>query len=180
MMVERDDSLLLVVDVQQRLAPAISGRDEAVAAIEKLVKVARRLDVPVLATEQYPKGLGPTIEPIASLLPNDARVEKLHFNASRESTLQERLQRHGRRQILLCGMEAHICVAQTALGLRELGYEVFMIADAVGSRRQENRLAALDRLSAEGVRQVTSEMVLFEWLGRSDDPAFKDMLELIR
>jgi nicotinamidase-related amidase len=173
-------SILLVVDVQERLAPAISESEKIIGRISTLLKAARELDVPVLATEQYPKGLGSTVAPVAGLLPLDGVVEKIHFNAALELGFVDRLRGLGRTQIVVTGTEAHVCVLQTTLGLKAAGFDCFLVADAVGSRDPDNRLSGVERMRANGVEIVTAEMVMFEWMCRAGTPAFKRVLPLIR
>jgi nicotinamidase-related amidase len=180
MLLDRERSILLVIDVQERLAPAIHEGPAVVATIRKLLSAAAELAVPVLATEQYSKGLGYTIEPVAELLPAGAVIEKINFSAAREPLFLERVRRLDRSQIVVTGTETHVCVLQTTLVLAELGFDCFLVADAVGSRAPVNRDVALERMRARGVQIVTAEMVMFEWLGQADTPAFKKVLPLIR
>ncbi|GEO38942.1 isochorismatase [Skermanella aerolata] len=180
MLLESQRSVLLVVDVQERLAPAIAGGESLLNRISTLLKAAAELDVPILATEQYSKGLGTTVEPLAGLLPTGSVVEKIHFNAANEPGFVERVRGLDRPQIVVTGTEAHVCVLQTTLGLRAAGFDCFLVADAVGSRDPENRHVAMERMHANGVEIVTSEMVMFEWLRRGSTPAFKRVLPLIR
>jgi len=180
MLLESQRSILLVVDVQKRLAPAIAGSEKLVDRISTLLKAAGELDVPVLATEQYSKGLGHTIEPLAGLLPPGSVVEKIHFNAALEPGFVDRVRELDRQQIVVTGTEAHVCVLQTTLGLKAAGFDCFLVADAVGSRDPDNRHFGLERMRANGVEIVTSEMVMFEWLRRGATPAFKRVLPLIR
>src|SRR5215213_10291030 len=133
-------SILLIVDVQERLAPAIHESEKLVGRIATLLNASRELDVPVLATEQYSKGLGSTVAPLAGLLPSGSVVEKIHFNAALEPGFVERLREWDRPQIVVTGTEAHVCVLQTTLGLVEAGFDCFLVADAVGSRDPENRV----------------------------------------
>ena len=148
--------------------------------ISTLLKAAGELDVPVLATEQYSKGLGHTIEPLAGLLPPGSVVEKIHFNAALEPGFVDRVRELDRQQIVVTGTEAHVCVLQTTLGLKAAGFECFLVADGVGSRDPDNRHFGMERMRANGVEIVTSEMVMFEWLRRGATPAFKRVLPLIR
>lgn len=173
-------SALVVVDIQERLMPAIHEADRVARNAEILLQAAHHLSVPILATEQYPRGLGPTVPAIAELLPAGATIEKLAFAATGEQIFLDRLAMLDRRQIVVCGTEAHVCVLQTALGLLEAGYEVFVTADAVSSRTAANVAAALDRLRAEGVRIVTTEMVVFEWMERAGTPIFKTVSALVK
>jgi nicotinamidase-related amidase len=180
MLLESQRSILLVVDVQERLAPAIAGAEALVERISTLLRAAVELDVPILATEQYSKGLGTTVAPLAGLLPPGSVVEKIHFNAALEPGFVERVRGLDRPQVVVTGTEAHVCVLQTTLGLRAAGFDCFLVADAVGSRDPENRQFGMERMRANGVEIVTSEMVMFEWLRRGSTPAFKRVLPLIR
>jgi nicotinamidase-related amidase len=178
--IERDRSCLLIIDLQERLLPAITGGGAVVARARRLVEAALRLAVPLLATEQYPAGLGPLAAEIRNLLPPGSIIGKSCFNAAAEAGFRRRVESLDRRQIVVAGAEAHVCVQQTSLGLRALGFEVAVVVDAVGTRRPLDREVALRRLAAHGVDLVTGEMVLFEWLGRAPSPEFRDLLPLIR
>jgi len=174
-LLDRSRSLLLVIDFQERLMPVIDEGQAAVSNAARLIKGARLLDVPILRTEQNPRGLGPTLPELAG---NEPVIEKMSFDACPAPGFEEALS--GREQIVLSGCEAHICVAQTALGLRARGREVYVVRDAVGSRRPESKETALNRLAANGIEIVTTEMVLFEWMGTSADPQFKPVSALIK
>jgi nicotinamidase-related amidase len=174
------DSLLLVVDAQARLAPKIEDADRIVANCAVLIEAAARLAVDVLATEHYSRGLGPLLPELKAHLPVNGVLEKIHFSLQDEPACAVRVAQTGRRQMVIAGMETHVCVLQSALGLRQAGYEVFVVADATGSRRAESRALALERMRAAGIAVVTTEMVVFEWLGRADRPEFRDVLALIK
>jgi nicotinamidase-related amidase len=163
-------STLLVVDLQHRLMPAIADGEAVVENASRLVLAAARLGVGVAATEQNPDGLGPTVGAIAALLPAPA-VAKTSFAATVDP---------GPGTIVVAGCEAHVCVLQTVLDLRAGGRDVAVVADAVGSRRTANRDRALERMRAHGVDVVTTEMVVFEWLGSSENPAFREVQKLIK
>lgn len=180
MILRSGQSALVVIDIQERLMPAIHEADRVVRNAGILLKAAHALSVPILATEQYPRGLGPTIPAVADQLPADTAIEKLTFAATGEAVFLDRLAMLSRRQIVLCGTEAHVCVLQSALGLLEAGYEVFVTADAVSSRTPANAAAALERLRGEGVRIVTTEMVVFEWMERAGTPQFKAVSALVK
>ncbi|GAA4839566.1 hydrolase [Actinomycetospora corticicola] len=165
-----EDSVLLVVDLQERLMPAISGAPEVLRNAARLVRAATRLEVPVITTEQDPTKLGPTVGEVADLLPAPA-VGKSTFAAELELP---------RPRAVVCGCEAHVCVLQTVLALRAQGHAVVVVADAVGSRAPENRDAAIARMHDHGVDVVTTEMVVFEWLGASTNPAFREVQALIK
>ncbi|MCR9256193.1 MAG: isochorismatase family protein [Alphaproteobacteria bacterium] len=179
MKLEADRSVLLVVDIQKRLAPSIAGAEGAIDRTKRLIRGAVHLGVPVLATEQAPGSIGGTVSEIEDLLPAPA-LAKTHFDATLEPEILHALAETGRDMVILAGMEAHVCVLQTALGALGHGYHAHLCADAIGSRDPANRDRALVRFESCGGGVVTSEMVLFEWLGRSDRPEFKPFLELIK
>jgi nicotinamidase-related amidase len=180
MLIRRDDSVLFVVDEQARLAPAMFSRDQAVANTAILIRAATRLGVPVLASEQYPKGLGPTVPEIAALLPAGAMMEKMRFSCACDPGILARVAELGRRQVVVAGMEAHVCVLQTALGLKERGYEVHVVADATSSRRPESHALAMERLRLAGIPVVNTEMVVFEWLEQAGTVEFRELVALIK
>ena len=180
MLIDRYDSVLFIVDIQARLAPAVHGADTIIARTRLLMEAASRLEVPITVSEQYPQGLGPTDERLQPL-PNTAHVfPKIAFSVAKDPAVAEHLRGLGRRQVLLAGMETHICVLQTALGLKEQGYEVAVIADAVGSRLPERKALGLERMRAHEIDVADSEMVLFEWLGEAGTPVFRELSRLIR
>lgn len=169
-------SELLIIDIQTRLMPAIHEGPAVLARARQLVTAADRLRVPLLATEQNPEGLGPTV---AGLLPEGAEVlPKMSFDALGAPAIAARLT--GDRTLVVAGCEAHVCVLQTVLGLLQRGRRVQVVADAVGSRHAANRKAALKRMRQAGAGIVTTEMVLFEWLGSAEHPAFREIVALIK
>lgn len=180
MLMRAENSSLLIVDVQERLAPVMSDPRRVIRGCTLLMRMARRLDVPVVASEQYPQGIGPTIFDLREWLPPEGAVAKLHFSCADEPVLLDRLASSGRRQVVLAGIEAHICVLQSALGLKEKGFDPFVVTDASASRRPENEDAAWQRLRQAGIPTVTLEMVLFEWLRVAGTPAFKELVALVK
>jgi nicotinamidase-related amidase len=158
----------------------MAGGDACIARCAFLVRAARRLGVPVLASEQYPQGLGRTVPALAGLLDPAEVHAKLHFAGPADPALRAAIEAHGRDQVVLGGMEAHVCVLQTALQLKALGLEPIVVADAVASRDPVNRELALARLRANQVEIASSEMVVFEWLGQAGTPAFKELVALIK
>jgi nicotinamidase-related amidase len=181
MILRAQESVLVVVDVQERLLPAIHDSDRIVRNTGMLLKGAAALSVPVLVTEQYPRGLGPTVEVVRTHLPAGTPViEKITFGCTGEPSFNAAIEKLKRPQIVLCGTEAHVCVMQTALGLRQQGHAVYLVADAVSSRTPANREAALERMRAAGVTVVTTEMVLFEWMERAGTPVFKVVSALVK
>ena len=168
------DSALVVIDIQERLAAAMPAREPVVRAAGILVEAAARLEVPVLVSEQYPKGLGHTVAELAGKLPAGAvRVEKTSFSACGALPLT-------RPQAVLAGMEAHVCVLQTALELSAAGHEVFVVADAVCSRAAVNYSNALARMRDAGIVITNTESVVFEWLRDASHEQFRAISKLIR
>jgi nicotinamidase-related amidase len=172
-----EGAVLLLVDLQQRLIPAIDDGETVVARAVRLAEAARLLDVPVCATEQNPAGLGPTVAPLVAY--PQVILAKTTFSAAGDPGFSALLPA-GAREIVLAGCEAHVCVLQTALGLLTLGHRVLVAADAVGSRDPADRAAALDRARQHGAEIVTSEMVLFEWLRDSQHPKFRAVQKLLK
>ncbi|MEZ5923885.1 MAG: hydrolase [Hyphomicrobiaceae bacterium] len=179
----RTQSQLLVVDIQDRLLPTIDGHAQVVFAAERLIRYARRLDVPMTISEQYPRGLGPTSARLLEVAGNEAaRLDKVEFSCLANPALAghlDRIKAAGRSQIVVAGMEAHVCVLQTVLDLLTAGYEVFLVADGVGSRAALSRSLAIERMRAAGATIVDNEMVMFEWLERAGSPEFKELQKLL-
>ena len=175
---EASDAALLVIDVQDRLVVKMPSAALMIANAVRLVRAAELLDVPRFATEQYPEGLGPTVGPLAALLPE--RPSKRTFHCCEVPGLVEGFRGSGVRHVALAGIEAHVCVAQTALELLRIGFEVQVPADAVASRSEVDWRFALRRLEAAGAVVTTTEAVLFEWLGSSLHPQFKAVSALVK
>lgn len=180
MRLRREESFLLVVDVQEKLAPHVAQADRVVAHAGALVRAARLLGVPAFASEHCAESIGATVPALRALVDPDAIVGKVHFSCADEPGCLTRFLATGRRQVVVAGMEAHVCVMQTALGLVERGFQPFIVRDAVGSRREADRDAALERLAAAGCSAATTEMVLFEWMHRADIAEFRDILALVK
>jgi nicotinamidase-related amidase len=172
------DGALLVIDVQEKLLPAIRDRDRLLANVAWLVRGAGILGVPVFATEQYPKGLGPTVPELAALIAD--RPSKTSFHALGAPGIAEGLESRGVRHVTLVGIEAHVCVAQSALELLKRGYAVQVPADAVGSRSPVDWEFALRRLERAGAVVSTTESVLFEWAEDAGHPRFKEISALVK
>jgi len=173
--ISRETSALLVVDFQSRLMPAIAEGEAAIANAKRLLDAAGMMGVPVLMTEQNPKGLGSTIPELSR---QDGAVAKMSFDACRAPGFVSALP--GRPDLIVAGCEAHVCVLQTVLGLIEAGRRVYVVRDAIGSRKPESKEAALQRMERHGAEIVTTEMVVFEWLESAEHPRFKEMAALIR
>ena len=184
MLLSRDKSQLLIVDVQEKLLSTISGKNRVIDRCVRLIHAARRLGVPITLSEQYPQGLGPTYDSVRDAVAGEGHVfDKVEFSCLKNEPLRHRLhelRRQGRSQVVVGGIEAHVCVTQTAMDLVGQGFEAFVVADAVGSRSKASRELALSRLLKSSVDVVDSEMVLFEWLERSGTPEFKELQALIK
>jgi nicotinamidase-related amidase len=169
-------STLLVVDFQSRLMPAIDQGDAAVANAKRLLAAADLLEVPVLFTEQNAKGLGATVPDLA---PDPARLaRKMTFDAMRSPGFSPRLA--DGHALVVAGCEAHVCVLQTVLGLLDSGRRVFVVRDALGARRAESKETAIRRMEKHGAEIVTTEMVVFEWLGTAEHPRFREAVALVK
>ncbi|MDN7125424.1 hydrolase [Pseudidiomarina terrestris] len=173
MLLNAADSLVVIVDVQEKLAPVIHQRDQLIARMRWLGEIANELDVPIVVTEQYSKGLGISVDDLSGVIENARVIEKLHFSAWQEPNFADVVQQQNKRQVVLMGMEGHVCILQTASDLKEAGYDVFVVEDAVGSRRDSDKQSALARLRQLGVQIVTSEMVAYEWMHRSGTDTFR-------
>jgi nicotinamidase-related amidase len=184
MLMKRKMSQLLIVDVQDKVLKPIPNKNEILKSILRLIHAAKKLEVPITVSEHYPKGLGPTHESLRSLLDDEAACfDKIHFSCLKNDAIRHHLEDyrdHGRGQVIVAGIETHVCVGQTTLDLIADGYEVFVVADAVGSRADSSRKLALRRFERAGAFIVDSERVLFEWLDKAGTDEFKALLSLIK
>jgi nicotinamidase-related amidase len=180
MLLTPERSILVVVHLQARLVPAVVESAAVVKRCVTLIKAAQRLDVPIVAVELNRQGLGPSVAEIAALIPPDDMIEGQNFSLTEEAAVLSRLEEIERNQVVICGLEAHVCVLQTALGLAAKGYHVAVVADATSSRRREDHQATITRLVQAGVTIATTEMVVFEWLQHAGAPAFMELLALIK
>ena len=176
MILNAKQSVLLVIDLQERLLPAIDGGQAVIDETAWLIGIARKLDIPVIATEQYPQGLGTSAPQIADLLLPGEILEKTHFSAVAEGNLLSHA--HGNRtQWVVCGTESHVCVQQTVLDLLAAGRQVAVVNEAVGSRKASDKDLALKRMRQHGADIVSREMVAFKWLREANTPEFKAVLQ---
>lgn len=183
MRLTREGTALLVVDVQERLFPALDAdhREEVMRNIKVLIAAARRLALPLLVTEQYPKGLGHTLRELREALgPEVEPIAKVSFSCLAAEPVRARLEATGARQVILTGVEAHVCVLTSALDLLAAGYAVHVAADAVTSRAQGNWRLAMDQLRQAGAVVTSTETVLFQLLGQADTDDFRNLVRLIR
>jgi nicotinamidase-related amidase len=168
-------SALLVVDVQQRLAPHVHRHRQVIEGCVWLLGVAGAVGVPALVSEHYPEGIGPSVPEVAACVAPQAVVRKDHFSCLEEPAVAARIEALERHQWVLAGMEAHVCVLQTGLDLLATGASLFLVADAIGSRRPGDARLARERLRAAGAQVVSREMVLFEWARRGATPLFRGL-----
>ncbi len=184
MLMQRQRSQLLIIDVQDQLAPHIETVKEVVASTRRLAAYAARLEVPATFTEHYPQGLGSTIGSVREAAAEGTPVlGKITFSCWQDAAIKTRiesLRKKKRDQIVVAGMEAHVCVGQTVLDLIAANFEVFLVADAVGSRKARVRDIAIERLRTAGATIVAQEMVAFEWLERGDTPDFREIVKLVK
>jgi nicotinamidase-related amidase len=183
MTLDRERTALVVIDVQERLFPAMDAdhREEVMRNIKVLTAAARRLNLGTLVTEQYPKGLGHTLQEVKDALPAGVQpVEKVAFSCLGVDAFRSRLTATGARQLLLAGIEAHVCVLMSALDLLAEGYAVHIVADAVTSRTQANWRLAMAQLRQAGAVVTTTETVLFQLLRQADTDDFRELARLIR
>lgn len=176
-------STLLVVDIQDKLLPAMAQPQEVESNAITLIRAADLTGVPVTFSEQYPAGIGHTVPAVLAAAAKPKVFEKLHFDCAADPQISAQLDKHkktGRDQLIVCGIESHVCVLQSALGFRSRGYDVATVVDAMSSRKAASKETAIARMAMAGVSIVTTEMVVFEWLEKAGTPAFREGLKLIK
>ena len=178
-MLRPETAVLLVIDVQDRLLPSISEAEQRIEFMRRMIEAAKVLELPIVVTEQYPAGLGRTCVALQQCLEDRPVIEKMRFSAC-EQPLIDRLAELDRPQVIVIGIEAHVCVQQTTLDLLRRGYTVYVCADAVGSRRPLDAAAALERMRQAGAIITTTESATFELLGRAGTEAFKKILPIVK
>lgn len=175
MLLDRDLSCVVLVDVQEKLAPLLPGNASLIARGAWILRLAETLSVPVMVCEQYPRGLGHTVEALRPFRECSPSFEKVAFSCFADAPFAAHLLDEGRKQVVLIGIETHVCVLQSALQMKAAGFEVFVVRDAVGSRHALDHETGLSRMQAEGVHVVTSEMVFFEWLRVAGTNEFREL-----
>lgn len=176
----KERAALLVVDIQERLLPAVNEPGQVVQNAVRLIKAAQLFEMPTLVSEQYPKGLGPTVAEVTEAITDFSPIEKLTFSACGAPGIVEGLSRQEGRQVIVCGIETHVCVTQTCLDLLDHGYHPFIAADAASSREAHNHRIGLERMRDAGVVVASTEMLLFEILERAGTREFKEILRLVK
>jgi nicotinamidase-related amidase len=175
-----DSTVLVLIDFQERLFPVMHEKEKLLRNVLKLIQGAKVLEIPLVLTEQYPRGLGATLPEIKELLPDIEPIEKVCFNCCDEEAFGRALEALERKQVLVAGIETHICVYQTAVALLRSGYEVQVVADCVSSRDPENKRASLFKMGTAGVGITTVEMALFELLKVARGDKFKRINDIVR
>ena len=179
-MLNIDKTALVIIDVQEKLSRVMHEKEKLFENLQKLVKGAKLLNIPIIITEQNPNGLGPTVSEIAPLLTDIKPVTKFSFSCCGEELFLRQLEMLNRKQVLLAGIETHVCVYQTAVDLIEAGYEVHTIVDCVSSRTLENKNLALDKMKSEGANLTSVEIALFELLKTAANPKFKELSKIVK
>jgi nicotinamidase-related amidase len=180
------NAVLVVIDMQEKLVAAMEGQEALIAQTEKLIKGFAVLGLPLIFTQQYTKGLGETIEPIKNATADEdgnvnfGYVEKLSYSVTGAPEFNRLLEASGRKQIVVCGIEAHVCVQQSVLDFLEGGYEVFVCADTAASRNKRDKRTALKRMGSAGAVITTMESVLFELIGTAEHPNFKAISKIVK
>ncbi|MGM0534124.1 MAG: hydrolase [Campylobacterota bacterium] len=180
MIVSKNTALFCLVDVQEKLFIHMQNKKQLQSNLVKLLKGLELCAVDTVVLEQYKKGIGPTVSALHPYLKNARFFDKTSFSACKNEEFTRALQKSGKSQIIVAGTEAHVCVAQTCLDLLNRGYEVYLVTDCTSSRKINDKEIALARLSAEGVKLLTYESVLFELIGDANNPLFKAMLAIVK
>ena len=180
MRIEMEKTQALMIDMQKRLMPVIAESESILERTRVLLQGLSLLQVPLTVTTQYRKGLGETIEELYALLSEQEQVDKISFSCMDEPEIKKRLEKEGRRQVLVFGVEAHICVLQTVIDLREQGYTPVVILDCIGSRKSEDKEAALLRMKQEGALFSSAESILYELTRRAGNDSFRQISRLTR
>ena len=175
-----DKCVLVVIDIQGKLAQLMHQKEALIENAQKLIKGVQILEIPIIVTEQYPKGLGPTIPEVVALFPSFKPLPKVAFSCCGDEGFQRELLAVDRRQIMICGIETHVCVYQTTVDLLASGYEVEVVADVVSSRTADNREIALQRIRDEGANITSVEMALFELMKVAEGPKFKEVSKIVK
>ncbi len=179
-MLRVEDTALVIIDVQEKLSRVVYEKEKLFENLQKIVAGAQILEIPIVLTEQNPDGLGLTIPQLSGLLADVQPIVKFSFSCCGEERFVRALEALQRRQVLIAGIETHVCVYQTAMDLLDAGYEVQVVSDAVTSRTAENRELGLERMRSEGARLTGTEMALFELLRVAEGKKFKDMLKVVK
>lgn len=179
-MLDKEQTLFVLVDVQGKLAEIVHESEKLLKNLITLIDGLQILDIPIIWLEQYPEGLGPTTEKVAQHLPGIKPIRKMTFSACENKSFMNAIKASGRQQILVAGIETHVCVYQTSMELKELGYEVQVVADAVSSRTLANKEIGLEKMKLMGISGTSVEMVLFELMETAEGEQFKRLIKIIK
>ncbi len=175
-----ENSVLVIIDVQGKLSQLMYEKEKLFANLVRMVKASQLLEIPILWNEQYPEGLGATVPELAELLTNQKPMAKMSFGCCGNASFVTELRKLNRRQVLLVGIETHVCVYQSAVELMQMGYEVNLISDAVSSRTPENKRIGMKLIKADGGRITSTETALFELMRTASHPRFRDISRLVK
>lgn len=180
MILKKEESVLVAIDFQEKLMPAMKMKEELEATVGKLIKGCKILNLPIIVSQQYTKGLGETIPTIKEAIGDFEPIEKTSFSCCGETTFMEALKQTGKKTVIITGIEAHICVQQTVLELLEQGYNVFLVNDCIGSRNNNDKKYAVRRMTESGAIGTTYESVLFELCKNAKADGFKEISKLVK
>ncbi len=180
MRILHEATVAVVVDIQEKLLPHIYDGESLLRNCLKLIEGLKILSVPLIFTQQYTKGLGPTVAPVVKLIPEFEHIEKNSFSCCEEPAFKERLALTSRKNVILCGIESHVCVLQTCLDLIDTGYTPVVVEDCVSSRKPDDKAVAIERMRQEGARITTLESVLFELTRRAGTDTFRSISKLVK
>ncbi|MDA3929239.1 MAG: hydrolase [Prolixibacteraceae bacterium] len=180
MKIQKENTVAVVVDIQKRLLPVMDQSDELLTNCNVLIKGLQELSVPIIATQQYTRGLGETVSEISSSINNFLPIEKTSFSCYDEPAFVEALEEEDAKNVLICGIESHVCVLQTAIDLKEAGYQPIVVFDCVSSRTNFNKQMALERFRFEGIMVTSYESILFELTKGAKAPEFKTISKLVK
>ena len=175
MLIQSDNSCVLLIDVQEKLTPLVMEAEHLVNRCAWIMRLAAELKVPLLVSEQYTKGLGHTVQALQPYITQKTDIDKVHFSCVQDLVFHQQWQALNKKQAILIGIETHVCVLETAIELHQMGVEVFIVIDAVSSRHQLDHKYALKRMMHLGIQLVTSEMVFFEWVRQAGTAEFKTL-----
>ena len=177
MLLDKENTCVILVDLQEKLTPKVQDAQRVISKCDWILRIAKECNIPILITEQYPKGLGSTLAPLNTAVPHEDVIAKIHFSCWKNEEFKKKLKHIGKKQCVLIGIETHVCILQTALDLKGAGFQVFTVVDAVSTRDPKDHKYGLKRMAANGVELITSEMAVFEWLERADTPLFKNVIQ---
>lgn len=180
MRVKREETIALIIDVQEKLMPVMAESDALEERMNILIRGLRMLEVPMVVTQQYTKGLGPTIPSIRESVGSETYLEKLTFSCYDEDEIRRQIKESGCKNVLVFGIESHICVLQTCIDLKDAGYMPILVTDCISSRKSADKEGAILRAIGEGILMTTTEAILFELTGRAGTPVFKEISKLIK